>query len=184
MAKVYEELDERLQDFIRKQKMFFVASAPLSGDGLVNVSPKGLNESCILDEKTVAYLDLLGSGVESVAHIKENGRFVIMFCWFDSTPKILRLHGRGQVIEQSDPEWNDLASHFEITKAARAIIKLSIERVADSCGWGVPMYDFKGHRAQYDDYMAQTDDDGLRQLQENHCLKSLDGLPALDRPTV
>ena len=112
MSKLYEELDEHLQRFILDQKMFFVASAPRSDDGQINVSPKGLDTLRILDSKNIAYVDLTGSGVESIAHIKENGRFVMMFCSFDKKPLILRLHGRGQVIEKSDEEWTVLQAHF------------------------------------------------------------------------
>ena len=142
MGKIYEELEPRLQDFIMAQKMFFVGSAPLGGDGLINISPKGLDTFRILDNKTVAYLDLTGSGIESIAHIKENGRFVIMFCSFDEKPLILRLHGTAQVIENSDNDWPSLAEKFSIMDGARAIIKLDIQRIADSCGWGVPKYDY------------------------------------------
>jgi hypothetical protein len=183
MGKTYEELDERLQRFILGQKMFFVASAPRSDDGLVNISPKGFDTLRILDSKTVAYLDLTGSGVESIAHIKENGRFVVMFCSFDKTPLILRLHGRGQVIERSDVEWATLQPLFPEVRAARAIIKLSIDRVADSCGWGVPMYEFAGTRDQYSNYMDQLDDEGLRQAQMEWNEASINGLPGLKNLT-
>ena len=181
MGRTYEELDERLQRFMLAQKMFFVASAPSSDDGLINVSPKGFDTLRILDSTTVAYLDLTGSGVESIAHIKENGRFVIMFCSFDQAPLILRLHGRGQVIERSDAQWATLQPLFPDIREARAIIKLSIERIADSCGFGVPMYAFVGERDNYARYMNRLDDHALRaeQLQNQ---QSLDGLPGLTIP--
>ena len=184
MAKLYDQLDERLQRFILDQKMFFVASAPLSGEGRVNLSPKGFDSFRILDPKTVAYLDYTGSGVESIAHLKENGRFVIMFCSFDKAPVILRLHGRGSVIERSDPDWSDLSPKFPDSRMARAIIKLSIERICDSCGWGVPMYEFKGERDQYANYDAQLDDEGLKQDQLKWNMKSLDGLWGLKATSV
>lgn len=184
MAKLYDELDERLQDFMKQQKMFFVASAPRSDGGLINISPKGMDTLRVLDSKTVAYLDMTGSGVESIAHIKENGRFVIMFCSFNSTPKILRLHGRGHVIEQSDDEWAGLEPLFPMLRGARSIIRLSIQRVADSCGWTVPMFEYQGERSQYGDYMEQSDDDAIRELQCESNLSSLDGLPALSKPSV
>ncbi len=184
MGKLYEELDDHLQRFILDQKMFFVASAPRSDDGLINVSPKGLDTLRILDSKTIAYLDLTGSGVESIAHIKENGRFVMMFCSFDKKPLILRLHGRGQVIEKSDEEWADLQAQFPDYRTARAIIKLSIQRIADSCGWGVPMYEFAGTRDQYFKYADQLDDDGLRELQLEYNFASIDELPGLSKPSV
>lgn len=184
MAKLFEELTEQLQQFILDQKMFFVGSAPLSGDGLINISPKGADSFRILDSKTVAYLDLTGSGVESIAHIRENGRFVILFCSFDKTPRILRLHGNGEVIDRSSSEWPEMASLFTDLRPARAVIRLSINRVADSCGWTVPMYSFEGPRSQYPDYMKQLDDEGLTEFQLEHCQSSLDGLPALDEKTI
>lgn len=184
MAKLYEKLDERLQEFILEQQMFFVASAPISEDGLVNISPKGLDTLQIIDSKTVAYLDLTGSGVESIAHIKENGRFVMMFCSYDKNPLILRLHGKGSVIEKSDAEWDSLRSKFQDFPAIRAIIKLSIERIADSCGWGVPLYEFMGTRDQYFGFADKLGEDGLRKAQLKYNMASLDGLPALDEPSA
>ena len=184
MAKLYEELTEPLQQFILDQKMFFVGSAPLSGEGLLNISPKGTEAFRILNSKTVAYLDLIGSGVESIAHIRENGRFVILFCSFDKSPKILRLHGTGEVIDQSHSEWPELSSMFDDLRPARAIIRLSISRVTDSCGWTVPMYSFKGTRRQYPDYMKQIGDEELIEFQLEHNQSSINGLPALDESTL
>lgn len=184
MAQLFAELTEPLQQFIREQKMFFVGSAPLSGDGLINISPKAAESFRILDTKTVAYLDLTGSGVESIAHLRENGRFVVMFCSFDRSPKILRLHGTGEVIDRSHPDWLELKSQFADVWAARAIIRLGISRIADSCGWTVPMYSFEGTRSQYPDYMKQLDDDGLLEIQLQHCQSSIDGLPALEEQTI
>lgn len=184
MAKLYDQLDERLQRFILDQKMFFVASAPSGDNGRVNLSPKGFDSFRILDEKTVAYLDYTGSGVESIAHIRENGRFVIMFCSFGDKPSILRLHGTGSVTERSDEQWAELQAHFPESRMARAIIKLSIERICDSCGWGVPMYDYKGERDQYPKYEDQLDDEGLRQDQLKWNMSSVDGLPGLSTPSV
>lgn len=183
MAKEYDELDERLQQFILNQKLFFVASAPRSDDGLINISPKGLDTLRILDSKSVAYLDLTGSGVESIAHIRENRRFVMMFCSFDRTPMILRLHGRGRVIERSDAEWSNLQPLFPDLRGTRSIIHLSIHRIADSCGWAVPMFEFVQDRDQYSAYMKQATDDEIRNLQLESNLTSLDGLPALTEPT-
>jgi hypothetical protein len=184
MAKVYDELTDSLCQFIAQQKLFFVGSAPRDTDGLINISPKGMGSLCILDSTTVAYLDYTGSGIESVAHIKENGRFVMMFCSFDSSPKILRLHGRAHVIERSASEWADLQQHFPESRMARAIIKTSITRIADSCGWGVPMYDYIGERDQYPRYADQIDDAGLRQAQLESNMQSIDGLTGLEKPSV
>ena len=184
MAKIYEELDDRLGQFIMNQKMFFVGSAPLAGDGLVNISPKGMDGLRILDSKTVAYLDLTGSGIESVAHVKENGRFVIMFCSFDTSPMILRLHGRAEVIERANAEWQQIRPLFPESRMARAIIKVSVSRISDSCGWGVPKYKFIGERVQYQKYAEQIDDTELRQAQLETNMKSINGLPGLEHPSV
>ena len=184
MARIYDELDERLREFIANQKMFFVGSAPRDDQGSINISPKGMGSLCILDSTTVAYLDYTGSGIESVAHIKDNGRFVIMFCSFDRSPMILRLHGRARVIERSSPEWSKLQPHFADSRMARAVIVMSVTRIADSCGWGVPMYDYVGQRDQYPSYAQQIDDDGLRQAQLDSNMKSLDGLPGLEQPSL
>ena len=184
MGKVYNELDESLRQFIAEQKVFFVGSAPRDDQGLINVSPKGMDSLCVLDSTTVAYLDYTGSGIESVAHIKENGRFVIMFCSFDNSPMILRLHGRAQVIERSDSEWQQLAGRFPSSRMARSVIKLSLTRIADSCGWGVPMFDYVGKRDQYERYAEQIDDDGLRQAQLQSNMRSIDGLQGLARPSI
>lgn len=184
MAKIYDELDDRLRDFIARQRMFFVGSAPRSSEGSINISPKGMDAFRIIDSTTVAYLDYTGSGIESVAHIKENGRFVIMFCSFEKQPMILRLHGHARVVERFDPEWQELQSQFPQSRMARSIIKLSTTRIADSCGWGVPMYDYVGERHQYREYSAQIDDDGLRQAQLQYNMQSIDGLPGLAKPTL
>ena len=184
VAKIYEELDNRLRAFIANQKMFFVGSAPCSDQGMINISPKGMGSFRILDSKTVAYLDYTGSGIESVAHIKENGRFVVMFCSFEKTPMILRLHGQACVIERSNLEWKILSSHFPESKMARSIIKLPISRIADSCGWGVPMYDYVGERKQYHEYSNQITDEGLRQAQLDSNMRSIEGLVGLEKPSL
>ena len=184
MAKLYDELDDRLREFIAGQKMFFVGSAPRSDEGLINISPKGMDSFRVLDSKTVAYLDYTGSGIESIAHVKENGRFVIMFCSFDKSPFILRLHGRADVIERHSSDWPDLRPLFPESRMARAIIKLSITRIADSCGWGVPMYDYVGERNQYPTYADQITDEKLRDAQLEDNMKSIDGLKGLERPSV
>lgn len=184
MGKVYDQLDDSLQAFIREQHMFFVATAPLSGGGLVNVSPKGLDTLRILGPKSIAYIDLMGSGIETVAHLKENGRMVLMFCSFGPRPMILRLHGVGRAIEKADSEFDQFARHFEDYPGARAIVHLEITRIADSCGWGVPRFSFEGNRDTYFKFAAKFGDDDLRQAQTEHNLKSLDGLEGLKEPSV
>lgn len=181
MGRVYEGIDARNAAFIRAQKVFFVATAPLSADGLVNCSPKGLSSLAVLDPGTVAYLDLVGSGIETVSHVRENGRIVFMFCAFEGPPRILRLHGRGDVVEPGDPDWDALATHFEPQRSARAIVRARIHRVADSCGYGVPRYDFAGERSQLFEWAERKGKDGIEAYKREHNRKSLDGLPGLER---
>jgi len=180
MGKLYDALTPTLVDFIQAQQMFFVATAPLAADGHVNVSPKGTDSFRVLDEKTVAYRDLTGSGVETIAHVKENGRLVIMFCAFDGKPFILRLHGRAQVIEQHEPGFQDLATLFPEHAGTRAIIRLHINRVADSCGWTVPLYEYTGVRDYYDNYTEKLGPEGIRKGQREGNAVSIDGLTGLD----
>ncbi len=148
MAKVYDEIDETLAAFIAKQMMFFVATAPLSGDGHVNVSPKGYDAFRILGPRRVAYADLGGSGIETVAHVRENGRITLMFCAFEGPALILRLYGRASVMQFDEPGFDIELARFPGLERARNIVFVDVERIADSCGWGVPFYDFKGERDQ------------------------------------
>jgi hypothetical protein len=137
MGKLFDQIDQRLEEFIRAQQMFFVATAPLDATGHVNVSPKGLDTLRVLDPQTLAYLDQVGSGAETIAHLRENGRIVLMLCAFQGAPRIVRFHGRGSVIEPQDQEFNRLRSVFPAEPAGRAIIHIAIDRIADSCGFGV-----------------------------------------------
>lgn len=181
MGKVFPEIDERNAEFIRKQHLFFVASAPLSGDGYVNLSPKGLDSFAILDPLTVAYLDLTGSGVETVAHLRENGRITFLFCAFEGPPRLLRLYGRGEAIEPGDAEWKELAANFAEFGSARAIIRVRLDRIADSCGYGVPEYAFRGDRKHLFDWADRKGPDGVKKYQAENNAQSLDGLPGLRR---
>ena len=183
MGKIYEALDDKLQAFIEKQKMFFVATAPLSQDGLVNLSPKGLQGTFqILGPTTVAYLDFVGSGIETVAHLRQNGRMTVMFCAFDGPPKILRLYGRGQAIEPSDPEFEDLVQRFPEFLGIRSVIRLEVERIADACGFAVPLMSYEEDRRQLTDYAERKGPEGLKTYQEEKNRLSLDGLPGLIGP--
>ena len=177
MGKVLESLDERTRNFIAAQQMFFVATAPREGH--LNLSPKGLDTFRILDERTVAYLDFVGSGVETIAHVKENGRIVLMFCAFDGAPNILRLYGRGDVIEPLSPDFAALRSQFPDFAGARAIIRVHCERISDSCGYGVPLYEFLGHRTQLTDWAAKKGPEALAEYQRQKNAASIDGIPGL-----
>lgn len=181
MGKLFPDIDERNTRFMLAQKVFFVATAPLSDDGLVNCSPKGLESFAVLDPKTVAYLDLVGSGIETVSHLRENGRIVFMFCAFEGPPRILRLHGRGEVIEPGDEDWEALAAHYPHYPSARCIVRARIHRVADSCGYGVPQYRFESEREQLGAWANKRGAEGLETYKRENNQKSLDGLPGLRR---
>lgn len=181
MGSVYPEIDERNASFIARQKVFFVATAPLSGGGLVNLSPKGLTSLAILGPTRVAYLDLVGSGAETIAHVRENGRITFMFCAFEGPPRILRLHGRGEVVEPGDAQWAELHDRFPERENARSIVTAEIHRIADSCGYGVPEYRFEKERSQLDQWSSRRGADGLAAYKREHNRESLDGLPALRR---
>ena len=182
MSKEYTEIDEPIRRWVERQQMFFVATAPLSGAGHVNCSPKGLDTLRILGPRQVAYLDLGGSGIETVAHVRENGRIVIMLCAFDGPPKIFRFYGRGSVVEPHDPRFDDLLARFPAQSSVRNIVLVDVERIADSCGYGVPMYEFRRHRDSMDNWVrARTEADILAYRREKNAA-SLDGLPGLSFP--
>jgi hypothetical protein len=180
MAKTYDAIDGKLRAFIAQQKMFFVATAPSSPDGHVNLSPKGLAGTfAILDERTIAYLDLTGSGVETIAHLRENGRICVMFCAFEGPPRIVRVHGTGDVVEPHDQRFESLNAHFDQYPGARSIIRIRASRISDSCGYGVPLYDYKGERDQLQRWADSKGVDGIAQYQRDNNTESLDGLPSL-----
>jgi hypothetical protein len=191
MAKVFAEIDEQQREWIGRQSMFFVGTAPLAGEGRVNVSPKGpIGTLRVLDEHTVAYLDYVGSGAETVAHLKENGRIVVMLCAFEGPPRILRLHGRGEVVTTDDPRFGELLERarfeepHEVGEARRAVIVVDVERIADSCGYGVPLLSYEGERPHMRAWAEKRMRNGgpaefERYLAEKNSV-SLDGLPAFD----
>src|SRR3954468_5210071 len=170
--------------------MFFVGSAPLAANGRVNVSPKGPGGTLrVLDDRTVAYLDVIGSGAETIAHVRENGRIVVMFCAFDGPPKILRLHGRGEVVTPDDPRFPDLLARCDFDElgppeARRAVIVVHADRIADSCGYGVPLMSYEGERPHHDAWaqkkMRVGGPDALIDYQRQKNSASLDDLPAVE----
>lgn len=178
MGKVHETINDKLKAFVAEQKMFFVATAPLTADGLVNLSPKGLDSFRILDEKTVAYLDLTGSGAETIAHIRENQRITIMFCAFTGRPNILRFYGKGKVLEKGSPAFEQLYPQFLPNIGARAIIVIDVERIADSCGYAVPKYEYIEDRDVLDKSSERKGQAALKQYRAEKNAVSLDGLPA------
>jgi hypothetical protein len=179
VAKEFPRIDEALRDFIDEQAMFFVATAPSEG-GRINLSPKGYRDTfAVLDDHTVAYLDLFGSGVETIAHLRDNGRITIMFCSFTRNSRILRLFGTGRVVRPDDDEFTGLLTHFGGQHAGvRAVIVVATERIADACGFAVPYYDLVDERPVLDAHHDKASDDAYARLVERNRL-SIDGLPAL-----
>jgi hypothetical protein len=177
MGKFYNSILPAHQQFIKEQHLFFVGTAPLSGDGRVNVSPKGLDCLVVLDEKRVAYMDLTGSGNETSAHSLENGRITFMFCSFDKKPLILRLYGKGYTVLPGTAGWQQLAPRFTIYPSTRQLIVAGIDLVQTSCGFAVPMFNYSGERAVHFDWAATKDADGLQDYRLQNNLKSIDGLP-------
>jgi hypothetical protein len=182
MGKLYDGIDPALGEFIARQRMFFVATAPLASDGHVNLSPKGHDAFAILDPRTVAYLDLTGSGVETIAHLRENGRITICFCAFEGPPKILRLYGRGTVIEPGDADFATLRARFGPFDAVRSIVRVALTRIADSCGYGVPRYRYEGQRTQLVEWARRKGAEGVVQYRQANNGKSIDRLPGLRSP--
>ncbi len=181
MGKVHERIEGRLRSFIEAQKVFFVASAPTGPDGHVNVSPKGIDGSfVVVDDHTVAYLDITASGAETIAHLRENGRITLMFCAFEGPPNVVRLHGRGRVVTLYDDEYADWVGRFPETRGARAVIVVDVTRVSDSCGYGVPFMDYVGERDLLPAHMERKGADGIVAYRHKKNRLSLDGLPAFD----
>ncbi|MFI9830122.1 pyridoxamine 5'-phosphate oxidase family protein [Streptomyces sp. NPDC051913] len=189
MGKTYERIDGRLRTFIEAQPLFFTATAPLSGDGTVNLSPKGLKGSfAVLDELTVAYLDFAGSTAETVAHLRENGRITLMWCAFQGPPNIVRVHGEGEAVLRDDPRFTELLTHFPDIDPGlhglRAIIVVTARQIRDSCGYAVPFMTYDEDRDLHARRFAREDDASLSAYfaKKEHIATSLDGLPGLPLP--
>jgi hypothetical protein len=182
MGKVYDGIDQRWADFINQQKMFFVGTAPLSGDGHVNLSPKGYDSFRILGPTTVAYLDLGGSGVETISHLRENGRITFMFCAFDGAAKILRLYGKGTATCFDDPGFEEKRKIFPDASGVRSVITVVVDRIQDSCGWSIPFYEFKSERDQLQRYHESFEESDGRDRRYGKNVQSIDGLPGLIKP--
>jgi hypothetical protein len=179
MGKIFNEITPELQKWIEKQKMFFVATAPLSANLHINCSPKGLDSFQIIDPCTVAYQDLTGSGIETIAHIKENKRIVLMFCAFDGPPKILRLHGSGEGITPGHEDFENLNAQFPYRRGTRAYIRIQLTRISDSCGYAVPLYEFKKDRDVLDKWVDAKTDEQLNDYRLAKNTESIDGLKGL-----
>ena len=181
MGKVYEAIDGRLKEFVERQPMFFVATAPLADDGHINLSPRGITGTFkVLDGHTFAWLDTNGSGSETIAHLRENGRIVVMFCAFDGPPNIVRFHGRGRVVPLGTEEYATLRPNFIDFPAARAVIVVEVERVADTCGYAVPLMDYREDRTLMHQWTEKKGGEALVAYRREKNLLSLDGLPGYD----
>ncbi|MEV7170817.1 pyridoxamine 5'-phosphate oxidase family protein [Streptomyces sp. NPDC093224] len=187
MGKLHERIDERLRGFIEAQPVFFTATAPLSGDGHVNLSPKGrAGTLVVIDEERLAYLDFGGSGAETIAHVRENGRITLMWCAFSGPPNIVRIHGDGEAVFRDDPRWAELIGLFADADGpgARAIILVRARRIADVCGYAVPLMEYQGERTLHAEFLGRkTDEEFAAYCEKKDFIEtSVDGLPALPLP--
>lgn len=185
MAKVHDGIGERLAAWVHEQPMFFVATAPLSADGMVNVSVKGTKGTFrVFDEHTFGYVDLTGSGAETIAHLRENGRICVMFCSFDERPDIVRFHGTGRVLFSHEPGFDEQLSRFgepatSRRHPARALITVDVARVSDSCGYAVPLMELVSERDVLDSWSDRKTPEAMADYRELKNATSLDGLPAV-----
>lgn len=180
MGKLYSEITPEISIWVQQQHLFFVASAPRSDEGNVNCSPKGLDTLRILGPRQVAYLDLTGSGAETIAHLRENRRIVLMFCALTGLPKIIRFHGRGEVIVPASPDWSSLYALFPAHPGARTIVRVEVTRISDSCGYGVPKFDYVEERDTLQRWAETKGVDALPEYRRQKNARSIDGLPGFD----
>jgi Pyridoxamine 5'-phosphate oxidase len=169
MGKVFHEIDAKLADWIGRQRVFFVGTAPREG-GRVNVSPKGpIDTLRVVDAHTIEYDDHVGSGAETIAHLRDNGRICVMLCAFEGAPRIVRLQGRGSFVADEDPG----------REGVRGVVRVEVERISDSCGYGVPLMEYAGERPQRELWLERKGADGVRAYVREKNAESIDGLPAL-----
>jgi predicted pyridoxine 5'-phosphate oxidase superfamily flavin-nucleotide-binding protein len=181
MGKLHPTIDDDMRAWLAAQRMFFVATAPSGDQGHVNCSPKGGEALAVVGPTTVAYLDRVGSGIETVAHVRQNGRIVVMFCAFEGPPRIVRLHGRGRSVLPGEPEFAALRAHFAGPDlGVRAIVLIDVHRISDSCGFGVPRYRYEGDREQMSKWCEKKGEDGVATYIREKNARSLDGLPGID----
>jgi len=180
MGKIYEHIDDKLAAWVSKQRIFFVSTAPSDVNAHINCSPKGGDSFRVIGGSEVAYQDYTGSGVETIAHLRENGRIVIMFCAFEGPARIVKFHGRGSVISKHNQRYEALSRLFPPNLGTRAIIQVAVSRISDSCGYGVPLYELKKPRDALDKWAANKGEDGLKAYRRENNSKSIDGLPGID----
>jgi hypothetical protein len=181
MAKIFESITSELQAWLSNQKIFFVATAPLSKEAHLNCSPKGGDTFRVLNGSEVAYLDLTGSGVETIAHLQENSRIVVMFCAFQGAPRIVRIHGKGEVFYPGTPPFDRMINLFPDIRGIRSIIRIKVSRLSDSCGYAVPLYNFVGHRDVLEKWCDKKGPQGLVEYRKIKNAKSIDDLPGYKR---
>lgn len=177
MAKFYDSMNDQIMGFIRRQHIFFVASAPLSAEGHVNLSPKGLDSFRVLGPNKVAYMDLISSGNETSAHMHENGRVTFMFCSFEGPANTVRLFGKGHTVLPGTPEWDELSPLFTVYPSTRQLLVADIYKVQTSCGFGTPLYEYVGERDTHFKWANEAGPDGLIEYRNSHNFTSIDGLP-------
>ncbi len=180
MGTSFDEITLELADWLGRQRIFFVATAPLAAGGLLNCSPKGMDTFRVLGPREVAYLDLTGSGIETIAHLRENGRIVFTFCAFDGPPKIVRLHGTGEALTERMSDYERLRTLFPDHPGARAVVRARLTRISDSCGFAVPRFDYAGERDTLARWAESKGSDGLTRYRRDKNARSLEGLPGLD----
>lgn len=176
--KVLPEIDAELAAWIAAQPLFFVATAPLTADGHINLSPRGLDTFRVLGPHEMAWLDLTGSGNESAAHLAENGRITVMFCAFNGPARILRLYGHGTVVQPDHPEWPELRRRFPDLLGVRQVVRVAVERIQTSCGYGVPLMELTGQRDELTAWAGRKGEAGIAEYQRRNNAVSIDGLPA------
>ena len=184
MGKLYESITPALEEWIGEQKIFFVSTAPLTAGGHINCSPKGLDSLRITGPQEAVYQDLTGSGIETIAHVRENGRILIMFCAFSGPPKIVRLHGTGSVITPGHTDYERYDRLFPARLGTRAYIRIDVHRISDSCGYSVPLYDFKQDRDVLDKWSANKGEEGIKAYRTQKNRFSIDGLPGLEEESA
>jgi len=180
MSKKLDKIDDELAAWIVRQKIFFVASAPLDPKGHINLSPKGGDSLRVLGAMDVVYQDYTGSGAETAAHLRENGRLIIMFCGFEGSPRIVRLYGQGTLITPGDKDFEGLANVFPANPGTRAFIRMAMSRVSSSCGYSVPFFEIRGHRGTLDSWADKQGPEKLAAYRQAKNRKSIDGLPAFE----
>ncbi len=177
---VLEQIDEQMAEFLENSPVYFVATAPSGQEGHINLSPKGLNSFRVLGPTSVAYLDLTGSGAETIAHLRQNGRITFLFAAFSDKPRIVRLYGRGSAVFPDATDFEELVSKFETFPGIRSVIRVTVDRIAPSCGFGVPLMDYVGMRSELVEWAERKGRDGIAAYQRDRNRKSIDGLSAMD----